>query len=235
MTITVPCPLSPEPSLIFRRKGLGIVLSHPLFFAILFLVVIQIYWVFKRGKVVTGKRDRDIDDSKDRIYRLPLKGIAPLSSPSRGVGICVIGAGFVGTVTAAGFAKFGHRVVCVEKDPEKLSLLNSGHLPFFERDLEELVKSGLKSGRLIFDSNLEKSVEGRKAVFMTVGTPCANGGRADISTLKGIISVLSGKMKPGQIFVIKSTVPVGTANSIKQLFSQKQQHKKDFCLTKNGQ
>jgi UDPglucose 6-dehydrogenase len=165
------------------------------------------------------KKNRDIIGSEIPGSALPLGDTAPLSGPLRGVELCVIGAGFVGTVAAAGFAKFGHRVVCVEKDPERLSVLGSGRLPFYERDLEELVKSGLESGRLAFDSDLEKSVEGKKAVFMTVGTPSSNGGRADISALKDIISVLSGKMKSGQILVIKSTVPVGTADSIKQYLS----------------
>jgi UDPglucose 6-dehydrogenase len=134
--------------------------------------------------------------------------------------VCVIGAGFVGTVTAAGFARFGHQVVCVEKDRNRLSMLRTGRLPFFERDLEGLVRSGLMSGRLIFESDLEKAIADKEVVFLTVGTPSSRGGRADLSVLNEIISVLSKKMKSGQILVIKSTVPVGTADMVKKYLSQ---------------
>ncbi len=144
----------------------------------------------------------------------------PLSGPLGGKKICVVGAGFVGTVAAAGFAKFGHEVICVEKDPARVAELSRGKVPFFERDLEELLKSSLAGGRLTFTSNLEKAVDGSKAVFLTVGTPSANGGRADISALKDIISVLSKCLSPGQIVVIKSTVPVGTAGSLKIILEQ---------------
>ena len=149
-----------------------------------------------------------------------MEDIVPPSGPMQGTKICVIGAGFVGIVTAAGFARFGHQVVCVDKDQKRLSLLRSGRLPFFEQDLENLVKNGLSSGRLVFESDPAKGVEGKKAVFLTVGTPSSNGGRADLSALHKIISILSKNMKPGQILVIKSTVPVGTANTIKKFFSQ---------------
>jgi len=149
-----------------------------------------------------------------------MEDIVPPSGPMQGTKICVIGAGFVGIVTAAGFARFGHQVVCVDKDQKRLSLLRSGRLPFFEQDLENLVKNGVSSGRLVFESDPAKGVEGKKAVFLTVGTPSSNGGRADLSALHEIISVLSKNMKAGQILVIKSTVPVGTANTIKKFFSQ---------------
>ncbi len=150
----------------------------------------------------------------------PGENRAPLSGPMRGEEICVVGAGFVGTVTAAGFAKFGHQVVCVENDLNKLSLLREGRIPFFEGELEDLIQEGLSSGRLLFESDLEKAVDGKKAVFLTVGTPSAEGGRADLSSLHEIMDVLSKKMKSGQILVLKSTVPVGTAGKMKDYFSQ---------------
>ena len=164
--------------------------------------------------------NRDSRNSEKNILRRPMEDIVPPSGPMQGTKICVIGAGFVGIVTAAGFARFGHQVVCVDKDQKRLSLLRSGRLPFFEQDLENLVKNGLSSGRLVFESDPAKGVEGKKAVFLTVGTPSSNGGRADLSALHKIISILSKNMKPGQILVIKSTVPVGTANTIKKFFSQ---------------
>jgi len=166
------------------------------------------------------ERDKNIENSKKDSSADSLESASPLSGPLRGEKICVIGAGFVGTVTASGFARFGHEVVCVEKDDKRLSLLRSGRIPFYERDLEQLVKTEMSGGRLMFESDLEKGIEGVKAVFLTVGTPSSNGGRADLTALQEIISFLSKKMKPGQILVIKSTVPVGTANMIKKYFSE---------------
>ncbi|UCE66812.1 MAG: UDP-glucose/GDP-mannose dehydrogenase family protein [Candidatus Zixiibacteriota bacterium] len=165
------------------------------------------------------KSDGNIGNTNNNIIANPQHDPVALSGPLRGEKICVIGAGFVGTVTASGFARFGHQVVCVDNDRKLLSMLSSGRIPFYERDLEELVKSEMSGGRLIFESDLEKSVEGRKAVFLTVGTPSSNGGRADLTALQEIISLLSKKMRSGQILVIKSTVPVGTATMIKIYFS----------------
>ena len=137
----------------------------------------------------------------------------------KGVKICVVGAGFVGTVTAAGLANFGHDVVCVEKDHNKLSMLRSGRLPFYERDLEQLVKNGLSSGHLSFENDLEQSIEGMKAVFLTVGTPSSREGRADLTAINEIAARSSKVMNSKQIFVLKSTVPVGTADSIKGMLN----------------
>ncbi|MEE9554999.1 MAG: UDP-glucose/GDP-mannose dehydrogenase family protein [candidate division Zixibacteria bacterium] len=145
---------------------------------------------------------------------------APLSGPLTGVNICVIGAGFVGCVTAAGLAKFGHNVVCVEKDADKLAMLKEGRLPFFERDLEELIKSNVKSGRLSFSSDLENSLAGQKAAFIAVGTPSDDSGRADLSAIYGIVDNLGKVLKPGQVVVIRSTVPIGTAAELKQILKR---------------
>jgi UDPglucose 6-dehydrogenase len=166
------------------------------------------------------KPDENFENLKNDSSAYPRENPLPLSGPLKGERICVIGAGFVGTVTASGFARFGHQVVCVEKDKKRLSFLRSGRIPFYEKDLEQLVKKELSGGRLTFESDLEKGIENTSAVFLTVGTPSSNGGRADLTVLQGIISTLSKKMKPGQILVIKSTVPVGTATMIKKYFSE---------------
>jgi len=165
------------------------------------------------------KPDGKMGNSKNDFGPNLHEKTVPLSGPLQGHRICVIGAGFVGTVTASGFARFGHEVVCVEKDVDKISMLSSGQIPFYERDLEQLVREELSSGRLIFEPDLEKGIEGAKAVFLTVGTPSSNGGRADLTALQEIVSILSKRMISGQILVIKSTVPVGTAGMIKKYFS----------------
>lgn len=158
---------------------------------------------------------------------------APLSGPLTGVKICVVGAGFVGCVTAAGFAKFGHEVVCVEKDPEKLATLKEGRIPFFEHDLDELIRSNVKSGRLTFSSDLAESVDGQQAIFIAVGTPSDGSGRADLSAIFEIVDALSKKLSKGQVVVIRSTVPIGTAAGLKELLTKNGRQKGDIAIISN--
>ncbi len=159
------------------------------------------------------------DVSQSRSQQLAGEAI-PLSGPLTGVKICVIGAGFVGCVAAAGFAKFGHTVVCVEKSPDRLAQLKDGRLPFYERDLEDLVRCNVECKRLSFSSQLEDAIEGQEAVFITVGTPSKQDGRADLTALEEIVVTLSERLQPHQILVLKSTVPVGTARWLKEILRQ---------------
>lgn len=142
-----------------------------------------------------------------------------ISGPLMGTNICIIGAGFVGCVAAAGFAKFGHNVVCVEKDTERAELLREGHIPFYEPELEALIKAGLESGRLTFSTDLNSSLTEQKAFFVTVGTPSLDDGRADLNALEEIIESISGKLNENQVLVLKSTVPIGTADKLKDLLA----------------
>lgn len=158
---------------------------------------------------------------------------APLSGPLTGVKICVIGAGFVGCITAAGFAKFGHEVVCVEKDPDKLAMLVDGRLPFFERDLENLIRGNMQSGRLSFSADLEGSLDGQKAVFIAVGTPSDGSGRADLGAVLEIIEMLSYGLGEGQVVVIRSTVPIGTAAKIKGIIRRNRDGSGDLPVISN--
>jgi UDPglucose 6-dehydrogenase len=144
----------------------------------------------------------------------------PLSGPLIGVNICVIGGGFVGLVTAAGFAQFGHNVVCVENDPVKLAELQGGRLPFFERDLEELIRNNVQCNRLSFAGDIEEAVDGQQAIFVTVGTPPSASGRADLGALHKVIETLSHSLQNGQVIVLKSTVPIGTAERVREILAQ---------------
>jgi len=159
--------------------------------------------------------------------------VTPLSGPLTGVKICVIGGGFVGCVTSAGFAKFGHEVVCVEKNPEKLAALQEGHLPFFERNLEELIRNNVKGQRLSFSADLGHSLEGQQAIFIAVGTPPGGDGRADLSAIDEIIADLARTLKQGQIVVIRSTVPIGTARRLKSILEQNGRHNGDIAIISN--
>jgi UDPglucose 6-dehydrogenase len=144
---------------------------------------------------------------------------SPISGPLVGVNICVVGGGFVGLVAAAGFAQFGHKVVCVEKDSDKLAELQAGKVPFFERDLEELIKNNMQCNRLSFSNDLEEAVDGQQAIFVTVGTPPGSSGRADMGALQGVVETLSHSVQNGQVIVLKSTVPIGTANRVRGILA----------------
>jgi UDPglucose 6-dehydrogenase len=138
-----------------------------------------------------------------------------------GTTLAVIGGGFVGLVTAAGFAEFGHSVTCVEKDPEKLVKLRSGQVPFFERDLDELVRRNCEAGRLSFTDDLGSAIKGVSAVFVTVGTPSGRDGRTDRSALNDVIASLSEELNSDQVIVLKSTVPVGTGKRVAALIGER--------------
>lgn len=149
---------------------------------------------------------------------------APINKESNslmtGVNICVVGGGFVGLVAAAGFAQFGHSVVCIDKNREHVKMLCSGKIPFYEPELEDLVKLNIERKRLSFSTDLEKFVKGQKAIFITVGTPNSGDGRTDLTALDEVLTVLSATLESDQVVVLKSTVPLGTGKYVKSFFSQ---------------
>src|SRR5258705_10655281 len=98
--------------------------------------------------------------------------------------IAMIGTGYVGLVSGACFADFGHKVVCVDKDKGKIDGLNAGKMPIWEPGLEALVKANVERGRLSFTTDLASGVEGAEAVFIPVGTPARRGdGHADLTSV----------------------------------------------------
>ncbi len=134
-----------------------------------------------------------------------------------GVNIAVIGAGFVGLVSAAGFSEFGHSVVCIEKDQERLKLLRSGKIPFYEPELAELIERNVKNKRLSFSDNLTEAIVGQKAIFVAVGTPSLESGRTDLGALDEVAQSLSQTLTSEQILILKSTVPLGSAQRIREI------------------
>jgi len=133
-----------------------------------------------------------------------------------GYRIAVVGAGYVGLVSACGFAELGHRVICVEKDPSKLEKLRKGVSPIYEPGLEELISEMLGKGLLSFSDDLGGSCSWADVIFICVGTPPRRDGGADMSQVeevaRGIASVLDGY----KLVVEKSTVPVRTAEWIRR-------------------
>lgn len=135
--------------------------------------------------------------------------------------IAMIGTGYVGLVSGACFADFGHRVSCVDKDSGKIDGLNAGVMPIWEPGLEALVKSNAERGRLTFTTDLPAAVKDAEAVFIAVGTPARRGdGHADLTFVFEAVRELAKVMKPGTVVVTKSTVPVGTGDKIEQILRE---------------
>jgi|DewCreStandDraft_5_1066085.scaffolds.fasta_scaffold00188_85 UDPglucose 6-dehydrogenase len=128
--------------------------------------------------------------------------------------ICVVGAGYVGLTVAACLARLGHRVVCVEKDAERLQALRAGSCPFYEPGLPELVREATRDGRLAFTGALLEAAEPAEAVFCAVGTPPAHNGEADLSSVEEVVRDLARLDHGDHVVALKSTVPVGTTDRL---------------------
>ena len=132
--------------------------------------------------------------------------------------IAMIGAGYVGLVSAACFSEFGVDVSCVDKDTEKIARLNGGEIPIFEPGLADLVASNVSGGRLKFSSDLASAVSGANAVFIAVGTPSRRGdGHADLTYVYAAAEEVASAMNGYAAVVTKSTVPVGTGDEIEAI------------------
>ncbi|MGN6849234.1 MAG: UDP-glucose dehydrogenase family protein [Sphingomicrobium sp.] len=135
--------------------------------------------------------------------------------------IAMIGTGYVGLVSGACFADFGHRVTCVDKDSAKIDGLNAGRMPIWEPGLEALVKANAERGRLTFTTDLTSAVAGAEAVFIAVGTPARRGdGHADLTFVFDAVRELAKVIEPGTVVVTKSTVPVGTGDRIEEILRE---------------
>src|SRR5919112_873757 len=135
--------------------------------------------------------------------------------------IAMIGTGYVGLVSGACFADFGHQVCCIDKDEAKVDGLNNGKMPIWEPGLEALVKSNAERGRLTFTKDLAEGVKGAEAVFIAVGTPARRGdGHADLTFVFQAVRELAKVITPGTVVVTKSTVPVGTGDEIEKILRE---------------
>src|SRR5690348_7264099 len=135
--------------------------------------------------------------------------------------IAMIGTGYVGLVSGACFADFGHRVCCIDKDAAKIDGLNAGVMPIWEPGLEAIVKANAERGRLTFTTDLPSGVANAEAVFIAVGTPARRGdGHADLTFVFDAVRELAKVIRPGTVVVTKSTVPVGTGDRIEQILRE---------------
>lgn len=135
--------------------------------------------------------------------------------------IAVIGTGYVGLVSGVCFSDFGHDVVCVDKDPNKIDMLERGEVPIYEPGLDELMAKNVEAGRLSFTLDLPNALEGAEAVFIAVGTPTRRGdGHADLTYVMAAAEEIATTAKDYVVIVTKSTVPVGTNRKVKQVVSK---------------
>jgi len=135
--------------------------------------------------------------------------------------IAMIGTGYVGLVSGACFADFGHHVTCIDKDKAKIDGLLEGRMPIWEPGLEALVKANEARGRLAFTTDLAAGVARAQAVFIAVGTPARRGdGHADLTFVFDAVRELAKHIKPGAVVVTKSTVPVGTGDQIEAILAE---------------
>jgi UDPglucose 6-dehydrogenase len=132
--------------------------------------------------------------------------------------IAVIGTGYVGLITAAGLAETGHRVICVDDDLEKIKVLNSGGMPFYEPCLEDMVERNRQAQRLEFDSRIEDAVAKCQVIFICVGTPPLENGEADLSSVELVARRISGCARGYHLVIEKSTVPVQTGRRLQKHF-----------------
>jgi len=132
--------------------------------------------------------------------------------------LVMIGSGYVGLVSGACFADFGHEVTCVDKDEAKITALKSGHIPIYEPGLDHLVMSGVAGGRLNFSTNIADAVADADAVFIAVGTPSRRGdGHADMVYVHSAAHEIAAVIKGFTVVVNKSTVPVGTGDEVERI------------------
>jgi UDPglucose 6-dehydrogenase len=145
----------------------------------------------------------------------------------------MVGTGYVGLVSGACFADFGHQVICVDKDAGKIDRLHQGIMPIFEPGLEDLVASNVKAGRLSFTTDLSEAVRDADTVFIAVGTPSRRGdGHADLSYVEQAAREIAEHMQGYTVVVNKSTVPVGTGDLVQSIMAEVNP-KGDFSVVSN--
>ncbi len=131
--------------------------------------------------------------------------------------ICMIGAGYVGLVSAACFSEFGFQVTCIDKDPNRVAALKRGEVPIFEPGLDDLIARNFAAGRLQFTGDYQAAVRGADVIFLAVGTPMRRGdGHADLSYIFQAVADMAPYIDKFTVITTKSTVPVGTSRGIEK-------------------
>jgi UDPglucose 6-dehydrogenase len=147
--------------------------------------------------------------------------------------LVMVGSGYVGLVSGACFADFGHQVICVDRDEAKIAALKAGVIPIYEPGLDKLVESGGAAGRLTFTTDIATAVAGADAVFIAVGTPTRRGdGHADMVYVHAATRDIAAALTGFTVIVNKSTVPVGTGDDVERLVREVNPEA-DFAVVSN--
>ncbi|MCX5710238.1 MAG: UDP-glucose/GDP-mannose dehydrogenase family protein [Candidatus Omnitrophica bacterium] len=147
--------------------------------------------------------------------------------------ISIIGSGYVGLVTGAALAELGNRVICVDSDAKKITLLKKGKVPIYEPGLKELISVNVKRKRLKFTSSIKEAVGSSEIIFIAVGTPSLENGEADLAGIENVARNIAINMKGYRLIVEKSTVPVETGEWVKQTISTYIKKKVAFDVASN--
>ena len=142
--------------------------------------------------------------------------------------IAVIGTGYVGLVAGSCFAESGNDVVCVDNDAAKIEKLQKGVIPIYEPGLPEIIDRNLREQRLTFSTDIDAAVKKSFIMFIAVGTPTGQDGAADLSAVRQVATAIGKAMDRYKVIVIKSTVPVGTSEQIRDIIKKETQHQFDL-------
>ena len=147
--------------------------------------------------------------------------------------ITVIGTGYVGLVSGSGLADFGNYVTCVDVDDERINLLSSGHIPFFEPGLKEIVGRNMAADRLCFSTDVSGAISQADVIFIAVWTPMDGDGSADLSAVKDVSKTIGENINSYTLIATKSTVPIGTREIINSIISEHAPQNSTFDVVSN--
>lgn len=147
--------------------------------------------------------------------------------------LAVAGTGYVGIVTGTGFANLGNEVICYDIDSEKVNMLSEGELPIYEPGLGEIFKRNLDAGRLQFTTDSIEAVQNSEIIFVCVGTPSNSKQAADLTAVKQVAKAIGRYINDYKVVVNKSTVPVGTADLVRDIIKKNQQGDIPFDVVSN--
>ena len=131
--------------------------------------------------------------------------------------IAVVGTGYVGLVTGTCFAETGNQVICVDIDAKKVERMRNGEIPIYEPHLDVLFERNIKANRLSFTTNLAEGIQDAEIIFLALPTPPGEDGSADLRYILGVAEELGKLLTNYKVIVDKSTVPVGTADKVREM------------------
>jgi len=147
--------------------------------------------------------------------------------------ICIIGTGYVGLVVGTCLSDFGMNVTCIDKNKNKIEILNRGEIPIYETGLSDLVSKNIKLGRLHFSTNINKAVTESEIIFLAVGTPEGVNGTPNLSMLEEVSQQIASFINNYKVIAVKSTVTIGTAAKLKKIINENAPRDAQFDIVSN--